>query len=291
MNAGVLVTGATTPFGRAICAATLAAVDGPVLAVGATADGATGLPRDPRLVYRAVDLSRARDVHDLLFGPARELAVGTLVHRTIDPSTRDLLTLAERHPTIARVVCVSSANVYRTDADQPVLIGEDHPLQITSAAVEADVTACMRMGMSRLAIVVLRLAELVAPGCGGQLHDYLGSRVCLRPLGFDPMIGVLGLDDAVRAVVLAITSDAQGIFNIPGRDVLPLSAAIRAAGRVPVPLPGPFLAPAYWLRARTTGTSFRYAPNRRRLHFSGVLDGRRAREVLGYLPRVGVTWG
>jgi hypothetical protein len=30
--------------------------------------------------------------------------------------------------------------------------------------------------------------------------------------------------------------------------------------------------------------------NRRRFHYSGVLDGRRAREVLGYVPSVPVDW-
>ena len=313
MTDGVLVTGATTPLGRRLCAALLAERRGPVLAVGAEpASSALGLPRDERLVYRRVDLARSRDVHDLLFGVARELGVRTIVHRAVHrsahdagarvhrlnvESTRELLVLAERHPSITRVVFVSSADVYRVDADQPVLVGEDHPLQLEHHAtqrlrdrVEADVTACMRMGMSRVGIVVLRLAELYAPECGSQLHDYLSSRVCFRPLGFDPMLGVLALDDAVHAIVLAIASTTQGIFNVPGRDVLPLSAAIRAAGRVAVPVPGPLLAPAYWLRARAGQGDFRYDLNRLQLHFSGVLDGRRAREVLGYEPRTAVDF-
>jgi hypothetical protein len=30
--------------------------------------------------------------------------------------------------------------------------------------------------------------------------------------------------------------------------------------------------------------------NRRRFHYSGVLDGRRARDVLGYVPSTGIDW-
>ena len=145
--------------------------------------------------------------------------------------------------------------------------------------------------MSKLRIAVLRLAEVLAPESGSQLFDYLRSRVCFTPLGFDPMVGVMSLEDAVRATALALESPAQGIFNIPGKDVLPLSAAIRAAARICVPIPGPLLTPAYWLRARTLGTDFSYDLNRKRFHFSGVLDGSRAREVLGYEPRAAVDWG
>jgi hypothetical protein len=30
--------------------------------------------------------------------------------------------------------------------------------------------------------------------------------------------------------------------------------------------------------------------NRRRFHYSGVLDGRRARKVLGYTPEIPIDW-
>ena len=40
---------------------------------------------------------------------------------------------------------------------------------------------------------------------GSQLHDYLQSRVCLRPMGFDPMLNVLSVDDAVRAIPVSYT--------------------------------------------------------------------------------------
>jgi UDP-glucose 4-epimerase len=176
-------------------------------------------------------------------------------------------------------------------------VTEEHPLDLSRTApervrdrIEADLTVCQRMGLSPVSIAVLRFAEILGPECGSQLHDYLKSKVALRPMGFDPMLNVLTVDDAVRALLLAVLSTANGIFNIVGADTLPLSETIRKSGRIGVALPGVLLAPAYQLRAGYLGMEFRYDLNFRRFHFSAVLDGTRACQVLGYEPRVPVDW-
>ncbi len=71
---------------------------------------------------------------------------------------------------------------------------------------------------------------------------------------------------------------------------MPLSAAIGAYGKREIALPGPVLGPLYRLRSATRGFEFRYSPNRYRFHFSGVLDGSRAEEILGYTPEHPVDW-
>jgi UDP-glucose 4-epimerase len=264
------------------------------------------------LTYLHVDLTRPRRIRELLFGPARDHGVGTVVHtalhrRVTDEGrvvkalnvecTREMLLLAESHPTINRFVYRSYADVYRIAPEHPALIGEDHPLELGAGMpqgirdrVEADVLVCTHMGMSPLHIVVLRCAEVLAANTGSQLHDYLESRVCFRPLGFDPMLNVMSVEDAVRALCLALTTEAEGVFNIPGLDVLPLSAAIRAWGRREIAIFGPLLGPLYGLRALARGLDFSYATNRYRFHFSGVLDGTRASEVLGYVPAHAIDW-
>jgi UDP-glucose 4-epimerase len=251
-------------------------------------------------------------------GLARDLGITAVVHgawhrRAGDAgrrirqlnvdSTRELLRLAEDHPTVRRFVLRSYAEIYRIEADEPVLITEDHPLRLSSRMpqvqrdrLESDVLVCMRMGMSRLSIAVLRFAEILAPDSGSQLFDYLSSRVCFRPIGFDPMISLLTIDDAVRATVAALRPAAeggdapQGIFNIAGKDVLPLSRAIALCHRVSFPVPGPFLGPLYGLRALALRADFRYDLNALRFRMSGVLDGRRARAALGYEPRTPIDW-
>jgi UDP-glucose 4-epimerase len=259
-----------------------------------------------------LDLTHPRAVRDLLFSEHTR-GIDTLVHVPYVPpapvrpdghaiaesvrSTELLLRIAEEHPRISRFVLVSSAAVYRVDTHEPTLIAEDHPLELAKDAapalrerVETDLVVASRIGASRLTIAVLRCAEILAGGCGGQLHDYLGSRVCLRPLGYDPMINVLSLDDAANAVRLCALARESGVFNVPGFDTLPLSELIHKCGRIGVPLPGPALSPLYALRARATAFRFRYAPERQRFHFGAVLDGRKARDALGYLPARPVTF-
>lgn len=309
----VLVTGATTLVGARFVRSLLRDPSRPaVLAVGLEPEPRLLPLGHPRLHYRDLDLTRSRSLRRLLFGDARELGVeavvhgathrdvhdtGRRVHQINVEATRELLLLAERHPTIKRFVYLSYAEVYRIEHDQPGLIGEDHPLDFRPESpqrvrdrVEADLLVCSRAGMSPLRIAALRSAEVLAPDCGSQLWDYLQSRVCFRPLGFDPMINLLSCDDAVRAIHCALHSTADGAFNIPGRDTLPLSQVIAKYGRVTIGVPGPLMQPLYSWRHLTIGRQFRWDMNRRRFHFSGVLDGRRAAELLGYTPERPLSW-
>ncbi|MEO7731505.1 MAG: hypothetical protein ABIY55_11070 [Kofleriaceae bacterium] len=149
--------------------------------------------------------------------------------------------------------------------------------------------ACGQRG-GALEITVLRCAELLAPGTGIQLWDYLSSRVCLRPAGFDPMLNVLSIEDAAAGFVAAVRSRATGVFNLRGADTLPLSRAIAESHRHEIALPGALLAPLYKLRTLTARFEFRYDLNVQRFHCGGVLDGSRARRALDYEPRHHVRW-
>ncbi|MDQ3034980.1 MAG: NAD-dependent epimerase/dehydratase family protein [Myxococcota bacterium] len=307
---GVLVTGATTPFGRALITDLLSRSEVEAVLAVALEREWTG-PRDPRIRYLPCDLTRSRNLRDLLFGPARDLGITSVVHSAHHRSvrahgrrvhalnvetTREILQLAERHPTIRRFVYLGSAEIYRIEPELPALIGEDHPIEMSPEMpqrlrdrVEADMTVCTRMGLSPLSIAVLRVAEIFAPYSGSQLHDYVASNVCYRPLGYDPMLDVISIADAVRATVRALGVTAQGVFNIPGADVLPLSAAIEAAGRIGIPVPGPIIRPLYAARALLRDTEFTWPLNRWRFRWSGVLDGTRAATTLSYTPQT-PTW-
>ena len=256
----------------------------------------------------SADLSRHRDVQSLLQGIAVTERVDTIVHACLHPgarergsqafrlnveSTRHLLAVAEDETHIKRFVLRSFHDVYRVERDSPTLIDESQPLELSARTpqalrnhAEADLLACSRMAVSRVQIAVLRLADVLAPGVSSQLQDYLSSQICLRALGYDPMINVLSLADAERALRLAVLSDKIGIFNIPGKDSLPLSELIHRAGRIGIALPGPVLTPLYELRARFTNMRFHYETDRLRFHRSCVLEGSKARECLQYVPQV-----
>ena len=308
----VMIAGATTPLGAAITEHLLGSRDVElVLAVGREPE----LPRPnhggSRLVYRSADLAHARAAHDVVWGPARELGievvvycahhrrahdVGRAVHAQNVLAPNHVLRACADHPSIHRFVYRSFAEVYALRHATPDLLDEEAPLELAPGApqwvrdrVQADLEVCTHLA-GPLEIAVLRCAEIVAPDVGSQLWDYLSSRVCLRPLGFDPMLDLLSLEDAAHAFGAAVGSAEIGVFNIPGYDRLPLSRAITESMSLELPVPGPLLAPLYRLRRRLAGYDFRYDVNQRRFHFGGILDGARARDRLGYVPHTAVRW-
>lgn len=308
----VLVTGASTPVGERVIRRLLNDSRVHRILAVTTHNAPLAIPENERLTSIPVDLRRSRRVHSLLFGPARAMEINVVVHTAMEPSAtkegssvhaynvealRSIMSLSERHPSVRRLVIRSAAEVYQIQNNLPVLIEEDHILNMSRRApqwvrdrVEADLTACARMGLSPLQIVVMRMAETLAPGTGSQMFDYLQSPVCFRPAGYDPMLNFLTLEDTAAALQRAIHNEEQGVFNIPGADTLPLSACIRKWGRIGVPSPDGVITPLYRIRNRLTGHDFRYGMNRRRFHYSCVLDGSRAARVLGYIPAHPILW-
>lgn len=298
--------GATAPLGAAVVRRLL---DDPAIeaVLGAGREPGPGalLPESPRFAYHPVDLARPRSLRELLFGPGRDLAVeavihcaqhrrasegGGRIHAVNVEAVRELVQLCQRHPTVRRLVYRSFAEVYRVRADQPSLIAEDHPIDLSPELpqwirdrAEADLAVCAFIGRSRLRIAVLRAAECLAPGTGSQLWDYLTSRVCFRPLGYDPMLNLISLEDLARALCLGLWGP-EGVYNVPGRDTLPLSTLVERCGRLGVPVASFLLLPLYRARSLVLGTDFRYDLSRFRFHFSNVLSGRLARDLLGYEP-------
>jgi UDP-glucose 4-epimerase len=308
-----LITGATTPIGEELTRALLRHDDTElVLAVGAEPFRRRAIEIDGRVRYERVDLTRERNLRELLFGPCLRERVDVVVdmaaHRSLARTgeraralnvleTRRLLALSDEHPSVRRFVYRSYAEVHDVSAALPSLIDERHPLNLRPDApqwvrdrVEADLTVCTRMGMTELSIAVLRCAECLAPRTGSQLHDYLQSRVCFRPMGYDPVVNLISEEDVGRALALAARSDAQGIFTIPGATTLPLSEIIRRSGRTQIPVPGPAMSPLYGARRLVLRSDFDYRLNRGRLHFGVVPSGRRAERVLAYRPEVSVTF-
>jgi UDP-glucose 4-epimerase len=285
----VMVTGATTPLGAALVESLLAT--GEADAILATGTGERPIREHADVVYRKADLSRPRNLRDLIWGEARDLGIEVVVHSaqhqrnaergrkpgsTAVDAARELIVACTNHPSIRRLVYRSFAEVYSLNGGAS-LLDEKSPLEFAPNApqwlrdrVEADLAICAHIG-SRLQIAVVRCAEIVAPDVGSQLWEYLSSRVCLRPYGFDPIVNVLAIEDAAYALALAARSKAVGVFNIPGRDSLPLSRAIARSHRPAVKVPAPL-----------------YGPHR--FHFAGVLDGSRAARELDFVPTTAVHW-
>jgi nucleoside-diphosphate-sugar epimerase len=319
----VLVTHSDEPLGRRIVK--LLWHDGRIGRIFALGSGATprafdafrtGVP--PRLEYARIDLARHRPMSDLFHSKRfREFEIDTLVHvpqhgvaskgpplagkisaRAAEAHLLLQHTLATR--TIRSLVALGSAFVYRLTPGNANHLSESSELDLEPNAapalrpwIDCDMLFHGEIGNPRLRVALLRLPTVVASGGYVYLHPGLAGRAGprLRPLGFDPLCAVISDKDAARAVQAAIHTTATGVFNLAGREAVPLSVLGRWTRRPCLPVPGPLLRAAGAGVGRLLGEPLRgglYGPH---LHYGFTLDTRRAERELGFRPqyRIGLA--
>jgi UDP-glucose 4-epimerase len=279
----LLVTGVTTPLGRALHKR-LATV-GEVFGIRAPTDP---LPDADQNVACVADLTHHADVRSVIAGVVAEAAIDTVIHLGSTGaghaiSTKLLLDGLEQVACVRTFVLRSTALLYRLRHDDPIVITERHALDLAPARrdwLEADVTACQRMLNADVRVSALRLAPVMASGIGDELSDYLRLDPCYRPLGFDPMVSALSLEDATDALARAADHAPRGIFNVGGADTLPVSELADRIGARCWAIPGAAIEPLCALRG---------VPQRRYRALSGVLhhglviDGRAATSAFGFV--------
>lgn len=319
----VLVTHADLPLGRRIVK--LLWHDASVARIVAVGEGAT--PRafnpyrigpDPRLRYERVDLARQRSVSEL-FRSKRMRAIGIdsvvyvprhgaapegppvvarVAQRTAE--ARHVLHFATESRTIERLVALGSAFVYRLIPGNANQLTEESPLDLDPQVapelrtwIDCDMLFHAAIASSRLRVTLLRVPTVVASGGYVYLHPGLegpaGLRV--RPAGFDPLCPVIADKDVANAVRSALVAGASGVYNVAGREQLPLSVLGRWTRRPCVPVPGPLLRAASVAAAQLGNDRLQTALGGPHLRYGMSLDTTRASRLLGFAPRyhVGVV--
>lgn len=205
--------------------------------------------------------------------------------------TLRLLGLARRYG-VKKFVYKSTAAVYGFNPDNPSLIKEDYPLRgnrenpILRDRIEADLIGQLyeSEGVAPR-VVILRFCGIVGDNVRSPANTLIRFPVVPMVLGFDPMFQLIHEDDVTEALTLATVRDVDGIFNVAGRYTEPLSEVIRRLGRLSWPLPAHLLEQGYkhlFMAYRTHSFPFDIAF----LKYSFAVDTRRAREVLGFQPKV-----
>jgi len=257
-----------------------------------------GRPKD--IMHYAIDARRrkAEDIFrhyrvralihlGLLHRPTR---FGNL-HRDFNvEGTVKLLEYCAKHG-VPKVVLLSSAYAYGARPDNsnflteeaPLRGGEDYPEE--RALIEWDIYAQNFLWRHPdIECVILRPVHVVGPHVRNAPSNYL--RLSHPPvlLGFDPMVQLLHEDDLIQAVLLSLEPGARGVFNIVGPGEAPLSSILAELGRQPVPIPH-FLARPLLSRLWKLGV-VNFPPGELpHLRYQCMVDGRRAREALGFRPQ------
>ena len=211
---------------------------------------------------------------------------------------------------IRQLVALGSAFVYRLDSGNSTRVTEESELDLAPdlpaedrAWVDSDMLFHGELGDERLTVALLRIPTIV--GGDGALHlnpalssaSTVGHPPRLRPLGFDPMCALVAEEDVATAVQLALHRRAEGIFNVAGRDTMPLSRLEQClAMRDHVEDGSPGLVGQLWRHAagavrllelpggaagRPDGSNGRAASY---LRYGLTLDTRRAESILGFRP-------
>ena len=133
-------------------------------------------------------------------------------------------------------------------------------------------------------VTMLRFSDFIGPHIDTVLTRYFALPLVPTVLGYDGRVQLLHEEDALAVLERAARADLPGVFNVGGDGVLLLSQAIRRAGRIPVPIPGPamYTVGPLFSRARLVG----FSPDQLRyLNFGRVLCTRKLRTEFGFRPR------
>jgi UDP-glucose 4-epimerase len=198
--------------------------------------------------------------------------------------------VAARQAQVRKFVLWSHTWLYGAHPSNPNFLTEKHPLRAPANEpyfadkLEAEQQARKLAHRSPGVVVsVLRTAPIVGPHVHNTFTRYLSRRLVPTAMGFDPLVQFLHESDAVAAFHAAVLRDYHGAFNIVGGGVLTLSAAIKLAGRVAVPIPHPiansFGAVGWVAQLIKEPPAFQTY-----LRFVCVADGTKARDVMGFRP-------
>ena len=131
---------------------------------------------------------------------------------------------------------------------------------------------------------MLRFANLIGPRIDTVFTRYFALPVMPTVLGYDARVQLLHEEDALAVLERAASLELPGTFNVAADGVLMLSQAIRRAGRIAIPVPGPAVGPVSRIVRGARLVDF--SPEQMRLlNFGRVVDTTRLRTQFGFTPR------
>jgi UDP-glucose 4-epimerase len=265
-------------------------------------------PRDLLRRMGRAEFVRADIRNPLIAKVISQASVDTVVHASLSANpgtsggrtamkemnvigTMQLLAACQKAPSVRRVVLKSTTAVYGSSPRDPALFDEAMtPKDLPSGGYAKDaveIEGYLR-GFARrrpdVSVTVLRFANFIGPRIDTVFTRYFALPVVPTVFGFDARVQLLHEEDALAVLERAATNELPGTFNVAADGVLMLSQAIRRAGRIALPVPGPAVGPVSRIFRGARIVDF--SPEQMRLlNFGRVVDNRRLRTQFGFTPR------
>jgi UDP-glucose 4-epimerase len=193
---------------------------------------------------------------------------------------------------VSKVVVLSSANVYGPSPDNSNFLTEDAPLMAASRfsgvrdLIEVDMLAHgFFWKHPGIQTVILRPVHIVGPTIKNAPSNYLRLRRPWVLAGFDPMVQLIHVEDAARAMVdAALRPEPKGVYNVVGPGEVPLSTIHRELGHTSIPVPHPLARPLLGMLFKYRLANFP-PPELDHIQFLCNVDGSRWGQDVAWTPQ------
>jgi UDP-glucose 4-epimerase len=146
--------------------------------------------------------------------------------------------------TVRDVVVKSSTLVYGADPRDPVWFSEESrrakpPASMVERSL-IEVEGYVRdfaMDNPHVSVAILRFSNVLGPDITTAIAKLLELPVVPTVFGFDPRLQFVHETDVVRAILFALETQLQGIYNVAGDGLLPWSEVAALCGKRTFPLP------------------------------------------------------
>jgi UDP-glucose 4-epimerase len=253
MGKRVLVTGLGTFWGGRVAQA---------LEADPEVDVIVGLDRfEPTVPLERTEYVRSDESYSILARIVKAARIDTIVHTflVVDSTMMTARTMHEINvigtmnlfaaasapsSTVRNVVVKSSTLVYGADAKDPTWFSEEsRRARSPRSSVERSLLQVegyvrdFAVDNPHVCLALLRFPNVLGPDISTPLAKLLALPLVPHVFGFDPLVQFVHEVDVVRAILFALETQLQGVYNVAGDGLLPWSEVAAICGKRTVPLP------------------------------------------------------
>lgn len=253
MGKRVLITGLGTFWGGRVAQA---------LEADPEIDVIVGLDRfEPEVQLERTEYVRSDESYSILARIVKAAKIDTIIHTflVVDSTqmrsksiheinvigTMNLFAAASAAgSTVRDVVVKSSTLVYGADPRDPTWFSEEsHRASAPRSVVERSLQAVegyvrdFAVDNPHVAVSVLRFANVLGPDITTPVVKALELPLVPCVFGYDPRLQFVHETDVVRAILFALDTQLQGVYNVAGDGLLPWSEVAAICGKRTIPLP------------------------------------------------------